>query len=280
MKNVSILLVLLSVAGLAHAAPPRIWDGDNSNGLWIDPINWSGDTTPSLSNNVDVVYAASGEPTIRNGDIGNGSQIRVGASGGDVATLNIEAGGILNVGRWLIVGWNAIGYEGTVTTSGTINLGQTNPNNGRLLVGADSPGTLNMTGGIINVPGVFGISEVAGVSGTVNLYDGTIYAARFRMNNAGGSAGKLNIGGTGKLIVEGDAGSLIATYIANGWITTTSGGTIQYDYGITNPGQTTFWVLEPSTICLLGFGVLGLIKIRHRQARGTKIPSRVRRVRV
>jgi hypothetical protein len=263
-KNSIRLLMMVSFLSLAYAGPTRTWDNGDNNGLWTDAKNWSSDIAPTISNSVDIVYLASGQPTIWNGDVANAFQIRVFGSGGNIGALNIQSGGTLNVGEWLMVSYNAVGYDGVVNTSGTINLGQSHSSGGHLWVGFNSEGTLNVNDGVINVTGVFGISEYSDVSGTVNLYGGTIYANSFRMNNLGGTAGRLDIRGSGKLIIEGDVDDTISTYIANNWITASSGGAVQHDYGITTPGATTIWVLEPAMIFIFGFGALGLVTFRNK----------------
>jgi hypothetical protein len=50
----------------------------------------------------------------------------------------------------------------------------------------------------------------------------------------------------GTLIVSGDVTSTINTYISNGWLTAYDGsGTLNVDYGITNPGKTTVTASTP-----------------------------------
>jgi hypothetical protein len=64
----------------------------------------------------------------------------------------------------------------------------------------------------------------------------------------------LNLSGTGKIIIAGDLTTRINGYIDNGWVNED----VQISLTM-NPGYTTLFVPEPTTLCLFGIGALSLI---------------------
>lgn len=122
-------------------------------------------------------------------------------------------------------------------------------------------GKMWMTGGTIECLN-FIIGKNAGVTGEVYLSGGTITANTLSMKPAGGSANTiLDITGNGKIILDGDKTATIAQYISNGWLTGNGNDyDIMFNYNSTTPGKTTIFVPEPTTICLIGLGIFGLIK--------------------
>ena len=254
---------LLCLVNISSAAITRTWDNGGGDQLWNNAVNWSQNLTPTIADNANIRLAQGA--IINDSMAAQALQILIGGespSGSSYITMN---GGTLDVGEGLMVGYN-LNTRGTGILNmngGTITTGITTAASGDMWVGSKLAGTtstLNMTNGTINVSDTLGISEYSGVVGIINLSGGIISAADFRMNNAGGAAGKLEISGTGKLVINGDVTTLINTYINNGWITASGGATIQRDYNITNSGKTTIWVPEPATLCLLGLGIPCLIR--------------------
>jgi hypothetical protein len=254
MKRLLVLLLLLCVVNISYAATTRTWDNGNSNQLWTDTVNWSQNLTPTIADIASIrLNGLSQGAIINNPMAATAFQILIGGDDPNAAAAYVSMnGGTLDVGEWLMVGYNLL-TRGTGIfnmNGGTVTTGVTTALNGQMWVGSKLAGTastLNMTNGSINVSDILGISEYSGVAGIMNLSGGTITAAGFRMNYAGGTAGKLDITGTGKLIITGNIDSTIATYITNTWITASAGGTIQHDYNITNPGKTTVWVPSDPT---------------------------------
>jgi hypothetical protein len=110
---------------------------------------------------------------------------------------------------------------------------------GALNCGFKGPGTVNMIDGILTVPGTLKIARDPGAIGHINLDGGTIFANSFIMREKEGAVGTMNVAG-GMLAVNGEEIPLIQGYIDNGWITSYEGyGTLNLDYDVTNPGQTT-----------------------------------------
>jgi len=58
---VTIALALLPACFLAvlRQAEAITWDGDAGNGLWSDPLNWSGDVLPTSTSEVVIEVAGA-----------------------------------------------------------------------------------------------------------------------------------------------------------------------------------------------------------------------------
>ena len=232
------ILLLMCFTNTLFAATTRTWDNGNGNQLWTDAVNWSSNLAPTIIDNANIRMQAG--PIINNPMAATALQILIGGEApGDTAYMTMN-GGTLELADMLQVGYN-LNTRGTGVfnmnggTITTVNLWV----NSKL---AGTTSTLNMTNGTINVSGTFGISEYSGITGIVNLSGGTINTAAFRMNNAGGTAGRLNISNNGMLIINSNMDATIGTYISNGYITAGGGGTVQHDYGITNSGKTTVYI--------------------------------------
>jgi hypothetical protein len=106
-------------------------------------------------------------------------------------------------------------------------------------VGGGNPGIVNMTGGTITVVDDLEIPETEGNPDSpaeVHLNGGTI--------SIGGDLHMFEYGlldiTAGTLIIDGNSASDVQGFIDNRWITAYGGsGTVQLDYDVTNPGQTT-----------------------------------------
>jgi formylmethanofuran dehydrogenase subunit C len=134
-----------------------------------------------------------------------------------------------------------------------------------LVIGRSGAGTFNMMGGTINIGRdfEFGFSDLANCVMT----GGTIIVTRdVEMPKTGEEqtvhldlhGGTLIVNGnllmregatmditTGMLILDGDELATVQGYIDNGWISAYEGdGTIEKDYDVTNPGQTTVKALH------------------------------------
>jgi hypothetical protein len=191
--------------------------------------------------------------------------------------LNID-GGTVNVSEFLTIGNNnttAVPETGTFNmNTGILNCGVMIPSTGHLFVGYKGIGTLNMSGGTINLTDYLSLADqyatAATAKGTLNLFGGTIYATDLKLDglNTGttitnSSSAHINIT-NGKLVLNNvsDLSIRLNSWVANGYITTTLPGTIQAVYNPTAHTTTLSVVPEPATICLLGLGVMGLLRRR------------------
>ena len=122
-------------------------------------------------------------------------------------------------------------------------------------------GKMYMTAGTVDAL-TFRIGRYTGVTGEVYLGGGTITTNVFEM---GLGTKLLDITGSGKLVLTGNQTVLVDGYIDNGWIKTNG---VALDslgiYSTYNSGsnKTTLVIPEPATLCLLGIGILGLLRRR------------------
>jgi hypothetical protein len=130
--------------------------------------------------------------------------LRVG-NGGVLTNLDITGGSLTASGAY--VGVDSPSGHGVLNVSGGLFA------TGSLQLGWDGIGTLNMTGGVIELEDELVIPGLSG-TGTANLRGGTVYAADLRMTS---DKGLMDVG-AGTLILEGDDTPTLQTYIDNGWI--------------------------------------------------------------
>jgi len=206
LRNLVSFVLVLGLAGnvLADIQFPDT-TGDH---LWSTPENWATGALPTLNDGYVRLFTIPG-PTIMAGEsyvvngihLGNNNDSQVGA-------LTVR-GGTLEV-----LGALNCGYKGT--------------------------GTVNMIDGTLMIPdNTLKIARDPGAIGHINLDGGTISVNSFIMREKEGAVGTMNVAG-GMLAVNGDEIELIQGYIDNGWITSYEGhGTLNLDYDVTNPGQTT-----------------------------------------
>ncbi len=203
------LILLFTLTAISSAANVT-WNNNASDGNWTNASNWIGGVVPNTTS--------------------------------DWARINMATGPVFSAGQTATVFRVYLeGTNGTITMNGgTLN---TNSHVYVAIVSTDTA-TLNMNSGAINIATTLYIARDAGSVGNVNLSGGTITCNSLIMNlnDQVNGLGRMNITGTGTLIINGDATSTIATCVTNGWIKAYNGtGTVLRDYNITTPGKTTVW---------------------------------------
>jgi len=146
-RSALVVLAVLwcTVGSAAPLAATVTWDGDGGNGLWSDPLNWSGDVMPESAD--DVTIAGNVGTVHLDTDFTVGNRLDVGNffASGDVDTLVIDPGVTLNIEN---------GSDVLVFTSGTLlNDGIISMVVGAELIANSGPLT-NNAGGLITGAGI------------------------------------------------------------------------------------------------------------------------------
>jgi len=224
---VSLVLVLGLVGDVQ--ADDVDWTDDGPDHLWSTPTNWATGTVPT-SDDLVLINVTPGPIIDANVDaVADGILSGFGGTTGDL-TMD---GGTLTFG-WGHIGEDADGYGTINMNSGTITVA-----NG-FTVGDWGVGTLNMTGGNFIVGDDFVIAGGSPTAiGHVNLDGGTITAGWLGMRWDEDAVGTMDVR-AGTLILTHNELGWVQECIDNGWITSYDGqGTLNLDYNVTNPGQTT-----------------------------------------
>lgn len=223
MYLISVVLLLLQAQS---ASAIIFWTDRGPDQLWSTIENWSPQTLP---NNLEAVSIDDPEDThcqIQEGIIAECETLRVGNSS-FTTNLDISGGSLTAAGAYVGVD-NPTGH-------GILNISGGLFSTGSLQVGWSGIGTVNMTGGTIDLSDNLVVPGLTG-TGTVNLNGGTINASDLRLTS---DLGKLDIT-TGTLILDGDDTEVIQTGIQNGRLTAYDGqGKLNIDYNVTNKGKTT-----------------------------------------
>jgi len=208
--------LVLSLFGAAHAATNIQWtDGDPADHLWTSPDNWDRGEVPDGDFAAFIRNAASVEetsPIIEGGMNFTVTYIIVNEGDSNfTAYLRMTGGTVTTQNFW--VAWDAAAV-------------------------GNVKGVFNMSGGTVNTNSLT-LCQAAkvdgGGSGTFNLTGGTFSAQSMSI----ASIGRMNVAG-GTLILNGDQLSTVQQYIDDGLIIAWDGdGTLDFDYDVTNEGQTT-----------------------------------------
>ncbi len=230
LRKVICLVSLVLVLGLVGdvQADDVDWTDDGPDHLWSTPTNWASGTVPT-SSDLAIINLVPGPIIDANVDaVADGI---LSGFGGSTGELTMD-GGTLTFG-WGHIGEDDGGYGTINMNSGTITV------NG-FTVGDWGVGTLNMTGGNFIVGDDFVIAGGSPTAiGHVNLDGGTIIAGWLGMRWDEDAVGTMDVR-AGTLILTHDELAWVQECIDNGWITSYDGqGTLNLDYNVTNPGQTT-----------------------------------------
>ena len=220
---VSLILLLVHVN---NASALISWDDGAGDHLWSTAANWSPDSVPGSIDAASIDGPANTHCVIRAGIAAVCETLRVG-NGGVTTNLDITGGSLLASGAY--IGVDDPGGHGILNMSGGLF------STGALQLGWDGTGTLNMTGGVIELSDNLVVPGLNG-TGSVSLRGGTIKASDLLLTSAKGSVDVT----AGTLILTGDDTATIQTYIDDGWITAyRKRGRLHLDYDVTNKGQTT-----------------------------------------
>jgi len=230
-KMTCLISFVLPLVLFDSASAIIFWDDGGTDHLWSTTTNWSPDTIPTIADSVSIDDPEDTHCEIQDGITAQCSTLRVGNSS-FTTNLDISGGSLTADGAYIGVD-NSIGH-------GILNMSGGLFSTGGLQIGWSGIGTLNMTGGTIELSGNLVIPGQTG-TGTVSLLGGTINASDLRMTSASGS---MDIT-LGTLILAGDDTTTIQTYIDDGWITAYDGkGTLRLDYNVTNEGKTTLTAIS------------------------------------
>jgi hypothetical protein len=207
------------------------WDDGGADHLWSTTANWSPDTVPTIADSVSIDQPDKTHCEIQAGITAQCSTLRVGNSN---ATTNLDISGGSLSADGAYIGVDSSAGHGILNMSGGLF------STGGLQIGWGGTGTLNMTGGTIELSGNLVVPGQTG-TGSVSLHGGTINASDLRLTSDSGS---MDIT-LGTLILAGDDTTTIQTYIDDGWITAYDGkGTLLLDYNVTNEGKTTLTAMS------------------------------------
>ena len=222
-RLVSLVLLLVQV----NSASALIsWNDSAGDHLWSAAANWDSGTVPRRVDAASIDQPENTHCVVQAGITAFCETLRVG-NAGCTTNLDIKGGSLSAAGAY--IGVDAPGGHGI------LNMSDGKFSTGALQLGWSGTGTLNMTGGLIELSDNLVVPGLEG-KGTVNLGGGTIKASDLQLTSASGT---MDVG-AGTLILDGDDTETLQTYIKDGWITAYKGqGKLHLDYNVKNKGKTT-----------------------------------------
>ncbi len=218
-------LVLVLVL-LSPVSAQIMWNDGGGDSLWSTAANWSGDAVPTAVDAASIDQPEGTHCVVGEGTDAECETLRVG-NGGSTTNLDITGGSLTASGAY--IGVDSPGGHGILNVSGGVFA------TGALQIGWRGTGTLNVTGGLVELSDNLIVPGLTG-TGTVNLRGGTIRASDLRLTS---DLGQVDVG-AGTLILAGDDTETLQTFIDDGWLIAYRGqGILHIDYDVTNPGYTT-----------------------------------------
>jgi hypothetical protein len=225
-KMICLISLVLPLVMLNSASAMIFWTANGDDDLWSNTDNWDTNTLPTEIDPVSIDNPMDTHCVVAEGIEAVCETLRV-ANSGATTNLDITGGSLTAVGAYVGVD-NPDGY-GIMNISGGLF------STGSLQVGWFGTGTVNMTGGVIQLSDNLEVPGRSG-TGTVNLNGGTIYASDLRLTSF---QGLLDIT-VGTLILDGNDVETVQQFIDDRWLTAYEGkGKINLDYDVTNEGKTT-----------------------------------------
>jgi hypothetical protein len=226
-KMIYLASLVLPLVMLNNASAQMIfWTADGYDDLWSNTANWDTKTLPTEMDPVSIDAPMNTHCIVAEGIEAVCETLRV-ANSGATTNLDITGGSLTAAGAYIGVD-NPDGH-GIMNISGGLFA------TGSLQVGWVGTGTVNMTGGVIQLSDNLEVPGRTG-TGTVNLNGGIIYASDLRLTS---DKGLLDIT-IGTLILDGNDIKNVQQCIDNKRLTAYAGqGKINMDYNVTNEGKTT-----------------------------------------
>ena len=225
-KMIFLAALALTLVMLNSASAQIMWTDDGADHLWSTVENWASDDLPTSIDPVSIDYPENTHCVVEDGIDAECETLRVG-NGGAVTNLDISGGSLTSNGAY--VGVDSVIGHGILNISGGLF------STGSLQVGWAGTGTVNMTGGVIDLEANLIVPGRTG-TGEVNLDGGIIYASELRLTSENAS---MDIT-TGLLILDGNDITKVQDFIDDGLLTAYNGqGKVNMDYNVTNEGKTT-----------------------------------------
>jgi hypothetical protein len=225
-KMICLISLVLPLVMLNSASAQIMWIADGFDDLWSNTANWDTNVLPTEIDPVSIDAPPNTHCVVAEGIEAVCETLRVG-NGGATTNLDITGGSLTAAGAY--IGVDSADGHGILNVSGGLFA------TGGLQVGWVGTGTVNITGGVIQLEGNLEVPGRTG-TGTVNLNGGIIYASDLQLTS---DKGLLDIT-VGTLILDGNDIEAIQKYIDDEWLTAYGGqGKINMDYNVTNEGKTT-----------------------------------------
>ncbi|OXU15645.1 PEP-CTERM sorting domain-containing protein [Sedimentisphaera salicampi] len=261
MKKIVFFLLLFSIlaAGEALAATNHYWSGgDPDNNLINDPDNyWDDKGVPGQDDNVFIgrpdYYAVCNE-NVTDFQV---KEFTIAKEKNGLCQLDMSGGSISVAEMFFIAKESNNGVEGVLNISGgTISSGSW------FNIGSRNKGTVNMTGGLIDVGTKLAMGMYVDASGVLNLDGGTVQAQTLQIEGQSTTEPtKINIS-YGTLKLEGDKVSDVLSFVSAGKIVSTTSYDVTASYD-SNLDQTLVTAPEPATLAFLSAGFFALRKKRR-----------------
>ena len=184
--------VLAGTAVLGSTMFAATWEGDTSAD-WNDVLNWSGDAGTGGSNAI-INSTSANIATIAADIVATPIDILVGDGGGTNGRL-IHTAGAASTGdqNWMVVGRGGGTGIYDLSGSGSMTVGAAGPG-GRLYVGADGTGTVNMnTSGTLTIRNDLNLGVGTNGNGIFQMDGGTLTTGGWNfIGNGNGATGTFN----------------------------------------------------------------------------------------
>jgi autotransporter-associated beta strand protein len=249
--------VLAGTAVLGSTMFAATWEGDTSAD-WNDVLNWSGDAGTGGSNAI-INSTPANIATISADIVATPIDILVGDGGGTNGRL-IHTAGAASTGdqNWMVVGRGGGTGIYDLSGSGSMTVGAAGPG-GRLYVGADGTGTVNMnTSGTLTIRNDLNLGVGTNGNGIFQMDGGTLTTGGWNfIGNGNGATGTFNQTGgsfsnSGRTYVGGRNAGETNSGIGNYNI---SGGT-NINAGEFSVGSGNLTATADSTLTISGTGTL------------------------